>query len=75
MNKQDHIRYWLTTAQHDIESADDIFEAGRYDWALFVGHLALEKVLKAHWVKNNAGNIPPNLEKIKEFYTWLRQMV
>ncbi len=64
MTKDDHIRYWLTIAQHDLESAEDIFKAGRYDWALFIGHLALEKVLKALWVKNNHENIPPRTHNL-----------
>lgn len=28
---------------------EGIFNAGKYDWALFVGHLVLEKILRAHW--------------------------
>ena len=42
----------------------DIFNAGRYDWALFVGHLALEKIIKAHWVKNNQNNTPPKIHDL-----------
>jgi HEPN domain-containing protein len=36
---------------------------------LFIGHLSLEKILKALWVKNNQSDIPPrthNLKKIAE---------
>jgi len=46
-----------------------IYIVGKYDWALFIGHLALEKILKAIWIKNNEGNIPTrthNLLKIAE---------
>jgi HEPN domain-containing protein len=64
MTKQEHINYWLTTADHDLESAFDIFNVGRYDWALFVAHLALEKILKALWVKNNESNIPPRIHNL-----------
>ena len=48
---------------------ESVFIAGRYDWSLFIGHLALEKILKAAWVKNNESNIPTrthNLLKISE---------
>jgi len=27
---------------------EDLFEKGHYTWALFVGHLVLEKLLKAY---------------------------
>ncbi len=41
-----------------------IFEAGKYDWALFVGHLVLEKILKARWVMNNEDNTPPKIHDL-----------
>jgi len=64
MDKQQHIDYWLKTAQHDLESALSIFSSGRYDWALFIGHLALEKLLKALWVKTHDSNIPPRIHDL-----------
>ena len=64
MTKEEHIQYWLTTAQHDMESASGMLSSGHYDWALFVGHLALEKILKAHWVKNNEWNVPPRIHDL-----------
>lgn len=70
MEKRDYIIYWTESSDHDLSSMDDIFSrAERYDWALFVGHLALEKILKALWVKNNESDVPPrthNLLKIAE---------
>ncbi len=69
MNKQDHIKYWIESSKLDLASMKNIFSSGNYDWALFIGHLALEKVLKALWVKNNETNFPPkthNLLKIAE---------
>ncbi len=47
MTKQEHIAYWLKSAEHDLEAANSIFASGRYDWCLFVAHLVIEKVLKA----------------------------
>ena len=64
MTKEEHIQYWLTTAQHDMESASSMVDSKHFDWSLFVGHLALEKLLKAHWVKNNAGDIPPKIHHL-----------
>lgn len=69
MEKKDYIKYWVNTAEEDLISMESVFVAGRYDWALFIGHLALEKILKATWVKNNESNVPirtHNLLKISE---------
>ena len=69
MEKQDYIKYWVKTSEDDLASMESNFNSGNYDWALFIGHLSLEKVLKALWVKNNQSDIPPrthNLKKIAE---------
>ncbi len=55
--------YWLTSAQHDLEVAESLFQAGKYDWCLFVGHLVLEKALKAWYVKT-AGEFPPRMHDL-----------
>jgi HEPN domain-containing protein len=36
----------------------DFFKIKRYNWALFLGHLVIEKLLKAYYVKINS-NHPP----------------
>lgn len=69
MEKLDYIKYWIKTSADDLISMESVFNAGRYDWYLYIGHLALEKILKAVWVKNNESNIPSkthNLLKISE---------
>ncbi|MBI5472200.1 MAG: HEPN domain-containing protein [Ignavibacteriae bacterium] len=64
MTKQDHIRYWLNEAADDWESAQVNFQNARFNWSLFIGHLTLEKVLKALWIKNNSENYPPRLHNL-----------
>ncbi len=59
MEIEDHIDYWLKSAAHDLEAAESLFENGRYDWCLFLGHLVIEKVLKALFVRDNQNQIPP----------------
>lgn len=51
MKIEDVIQYWIDTAENDLKAVESIYETGHYDWALFIGHLVLEKILKAHWVK------------------------
>jgi len=69
MQKEEHINYWLKSAEHDLETAESLFKATRYDWCLFIGHLVLEKVLKALFVLKNENKVPPkthNLLKLAE---------
>jgi len=68
MTKEEHIKYWVTSAEHDFDAMHGIFNAGKYDWALFVGHLVLEKILKAHWVKNNQSDTPPKIHNLAKLY-------
>lgn len=69
MDLHKHIEYWISSAEHDLGTAESLFAAGKYDWCLFVGHLVLEKALKALYVKDNANRLPPkthNLVKLAE---------
>ena len=59
MELQEHISYWLKSAAHDLETAETLFETKRYDWSLFLGHLVIEKTLKAFFVRDNENQTPP----------------
>lgn len=64
LNKEQHIEYWINTAREDWEAVLDIVAAKRYVHALFFSHLTLEKLLKAHWVKDNEENHPPKIHNL-----------
>lgn len=69
MKIEEHIKYWVEGADHDLDSAESLFVAGKYDWSLFIGHLVLEKILKALYVQDNQNQLPPkthNLVKLAE---------
>ena len=69
MKIDEHIKYWLNSADHDLDTAEILFSAGKYDWCLFLGHLVLEKGLKSFYVKDNENRMPPkthNLVKLAE---------
>ena len=69
MKIEEHIQYWVESAEHDLESAESLYLSGKYDWSLFIGHLVLEKVLKALYVRDNQNQLPPkthNLVKLAE---------
>lgn len=50
--------HWLTASDEDYDTMVAMFDAQRYSWALFVGHLVIEKLLKACFVEVN-GEFPP----------------
>lgn len=68
MTKQEHIDYWLATAAHDYDSAQACLEHGEYLWCMHISHVALEKALKANWVRESNKPVPKlfNLRKIAE---------
>ncbi|MFP3910896.1 MAG: HEPN domain-containing protein [Desulfobacteraceae bacterium] len=53
-----HVRYWIDSADHDLDVAESLFDNEKYDWCLFIAHLVLEKVLKGCYVKRK-GDFPP----------------
>ena len=62
-NKYKLINYWVDSSDDDFETMIVMFENKRYSWSLFVGHLMIEKLLKALFVKLN-GKFPPFLHNL-----------
>jgi HEPN domain-containing protein len=46
------IESWINSSDKDFETMNDMYKTNHYDWALFMGHLTVEKLLKALFVKN-----------------------
>lgn len=57
-NVQKTVSYWFEGAKYDWTTAKSLFRIKRYPYALFFGHLALEKLLKALVVKQTKGHAP-----------------
>ena len=64
MIKEEHIKYWLESAEHDLQTAQSLFKAEKYDWCLFVGHLVLEKTLKAIYIDRHEDKLPPRIHNL-----------
>jgi HEPN domain-containing protein len=64
MTKEQHIEYWIKSAESDMEAIEALFEADKFIHALFFAHLVLEKWCKAHFVKDNESNIPPKTHNL-----------
>jgi len=52
------IEYWLDSAAYDLDTGSSLLEAKRFPYALFFAHLALEKILKAIFVKASEEHAP-----------------
>ncbi|MEO5571115.1 MAG: HEPN domain-containing protein [Bacteroidia bacterium] len=63
-NKEILIQYWKDGAEESWESAQTLIAGSRYVMALFCWHLCIEKLLKAHWVKDNEDDYPPRIHNL-----------
>lgn len=62
------VLHWVETSDSDYESMLTLFNARRYNWALFIGHITIEKLLKAVYVKKKEKHAPftHNLYRLAE---------
>jgi len=58
LTKDELIRYWLLASDKDFRTMQNLFKSKDYHWSLFIGHLVLEKLLKAYFVKHKDQNVP-----------------
>ena len=64
MDKNVIIESWVSSSDKDFVTMNDMYKTKHYDWALFMGHLCLEKLLKAVYVKN-IGETPPLIHDLR----------
>ena len=58
IDKKFIMEYWITMSDTDFDTMNDLFQIKRYNWALFIGHLVIEKLLKACFVKYHTQHPP-----------------
>ena len=60
--------HWIETAGDDFKTMKKLFKAKTYNWALFLRHISVEKLLKALYVKLHKKHAPPihNLYRLAE---------
>ncbi len=66
MDKEELINHWLESSKKDWTVASQLVKSKHYLYALFFAHLVLEKLCKAHWVKDNKGNYPPKIHNLNK---------
>ncbi|HCG77017.1 MAG: DNA-binding protein [bacterium (Candidatus Ratteibacteria) CG_4_10_14_3_um_filter_41_18] len=54
---------WFKQAQYDLETAEAMFQTGRYIYAVFMCHLCIEKALKGLYTQE-LNDIPPKVHNL-----------
>jgi len=62
-NKDKLIEYWIAGSDDDYETMIAMFDSKKYSWSLFIGHLMIEKLLKAYYV-NVKSDYPPFIHNL-----------
>lgn len=60
--------HWKNSATSDFNTMEYLYKANSFNWSLFVGHISLEKLLKALFVKIHKKHAPAihNLYRLAE---------
>jgi len=53
MKKEELVNYWIDASETDYTAMENLFKSKDFIWSLFLGHLVLEKLLKALALQNN----------------------
>lgn len=62
-NGEDLIKYWVISSDDDFETMIAMYDSKKYNWSLFIGHLMIEKLLKALFVKVKS-SYPPHIHNL-----------
>ncbi len=68
INVEKIVNHWIITSDEDFDTMNFLFQSQKYNWALFLGHISTEKLLKAYFVQTKHKHSPPihNLLRIAE---------
>jgi HEPN domain-containing protein len=65
-NKFKKSEEWFKQAEYDLETAEAMFDAGRYIYTVFMCHLSIEKALKGLYAKRFRKS-PPRIHNLNYF--------
>ena len=62
------VKHWIDTSDEDFQTMLSLYESKSYGWALFLGHISVEKLLKAVYVNKFKKHAPflHNLYRLAE---------
>lgn len=58
------ISYWIESSDKDFKTMLDLYNTNNNSWSLFMGHLVIEKLAKALYVKNR-DDYPPRIHDLR----------
>lgn len=58
------INYWIESSEQDFKTMTDLVNTKNYHWSLFVGHLVIEKLLKALFIQKT-NQFPPMIHDLR----------
>ena len=63
-DKEHIVGHWIESSEKDFKTMMDLHKTQNNSWALFMGHLVIEKLLKSLYVKN-MGEYPPLIHDLR----------
>jgi HEPN domain-containing protein len=62
------IKHWIDTSEEDFQTMLSLYDSKSYSWSLFLGHISVEKLLKAVYVSKYKKHAPflHNLYRLAE---------
>lgn len=62
------VKHWVDTSDEDYKTMLSLYNSNSYSWALFLGHISVEKLLKAYYVNKFKKHAPftHNLYRLAE---------
>ncbi len=52
------VTHWVVTSDEDFQTMLDLYQTKSYSWALFLGHISVEKLIKAVYVNKYKKHAP-----------------
>jgi HEPN domain-containing protein len=63
-DKEIIINHWVESSDNDFKTMMDLYATKNNHWSLFMGHLVIEKLLKALYVKSK-NEFPPLIHDLR----------
>ncbi|PIV57929.1 MAG: DNA-binding protein [Bacteroidetes bacterium CG02_land_8_20_14_3_00_31_25] len=62
------VKHWIETSDEDFQTMLSLYDSKSYSWSLFLGHISIEKLLKAIYVNKYKKHAPflHNLYRLAE---------
>ena len=58
------VSHWIESSDKDFKTMIDLYKTQNNSWALFMGHLVIEKLVKSLYVKNKS-EYPPFIHDLR----------